>query len=129
VSKWRYFSYDTDRMLSCSCCGVRGMDDSFMHILDDLRHIVGFPLGISSGYRCPIHNSRVSSTGATGPHTTGKAVDIPVVGEKAMKVVEAAIARGFTGIGVKQNGAHGGRFIHVDMLTPQEGPRPWMWSY
>ena len=39
-----------------------------------------------------------------------------------------------TGIGVKQNGPAGKRFIHLDNLGSKYtkltgGPRPWLWSY
>jgi len=39
-----------------------------------------------------------------------------------------------TGIGVKQNGPAGKRFIHLDNLGISYtkltgGPRPWIWSY
>ena len=105
------------------------MDDGFMRDLDRLRAVVGFPLAVSSGYRCPAYNARLSSTGAAGPHTTGKAVDVPLVGSKALKLVETAASLGFTGIGINQRGPHNKRFIHLDKLTPQEGPRPWIWSY
>lgn len=129
MSDWRYFSYETDRMLTCPCCGERGMDADFMLDLDSLRAMLGFPLGISSGYRCPAYNASISSTGDDGPHTTGKAVDIPISGQKALDLVATARKMGFTGIGVKQNGPHNKRFIHLDKLSPKEGPRPWIWSY
>lgn len=105
------------------------MDADFMRDLDRLRAVVGFPLAISSGYRCPAYNTRISSTGSDGPHTTGKAVDVPIVGARALELLTTAEALGFTGIGVNQRGPHNKRFIHIDKLTPQEGPRPWVWSY
>lgn len=126
---WKYFNYETDKMLACPCCGKRGMDDDFMKKLDILRQWVDFPLSISSGYRCPKYNAKLSSTGETGPHTTGKAVDIPISGEKALEMVGEAITLGFSGVGVKQKGPHNKRFIHLDTLGPDEGPRPWIWSY
>ena len=126
---WQYFNYETDKMLACSCCGVQGMDEQFMSILDTLRHDLGFPFIITSGYRCPNHNSVVSSTGATGPHTTGKAIDIGVYGDDAYKLVTAAQDYGITGIGIKQNGSYQSRFIHLDILSRPEQPRPWIWSY
>lgn len=129
MSNWKHFSYETDKRLACTCCGKRGMDDDFMRDLDRLRGVLGFPLVISSGYRCPVWNNSVSSTGADGPHTTGKAVDIQIVGSRALELLTTAEALGFTGVGVNQRGPHNKRFIHIDKLTPQEGPRPWIWSY
>jgi uncharacterized protein YcbK (DUF882 family) len=104
------------------------MHPGFIQMLDDLRHEFGGPLFITSGYRCPEHNQRVSSTGPNGPHTSGKAVDIGIRGGDARLLLGLAIKAGFTGIGVQQKGS--GRFIHLDMLDDAPGqPRPWLWSY
>lgn len=126
MSNWEYFSYESDRALSCGCCGTRGMDDDFMLLLDRIRRTYGGPMVVTSGYRCPEYNTKVSSTGATGPHTTGRAVDIHVVGDEALRLIGAAIAEGATGIGVAQKGSWSGRFIHIDNLDEN---RPWAWSY
>jgi zinc D-Ala-D-Ala carboxypeptidase len=129
VSKWEFFS---NAELKCKCgkCGSTGneMDDQFMLKLTALRRLLGFPFIISSAYRCPAHNNAVSKTGSDGPHTTGKAVDIVVRGERAYELLHAAINAGFTGIGINQKGAN--RFIHLDTLTKEENyPRPALWSY
>ena len=115
--------------LSCNCgeCETR-MDEGFMLSLELLRIACGFPLHLSSAYRCPTYNNKVSSTGLDGPHTTGKAVDILVSAKKAFTVLEAALPLGFTGIGVSQKGSHSKRFIHLDSITPGS-TRPWVWSY
>ncbi len=112
----------------CKCgCGKSDMNRRFIETLQAIRDEYGKPIIITSGYRCPDHNSRVSSTGKTGPHTTGKAVDIAVSGNDAHKLLAVAIFNGMSGIGVKQKGPHDGRFLHLDTLT--SGPRPWVWSY
>jgi uncharacterized protein YcbK (DUF882 family) len=96
--------------------------------LDELRYMFGKPLTITSGYRCPAHNQSVSTTGATGPHTTGLAADIGISGRDAVVVLRMALQVGFTGIGVQQKG--GGRFLHVDLIPDSFGAkRPWIWSY
>jgi uncharacterized protein YcbK (DUF882 family) len=121
----RYF---TDAEFACRHCNQNRMDRAFLAMVDELRHRCGFPLTITSGYRCPTHNAAVSSTGAAGPHTTGRAVDIGVSRHRAHDVLRHALAMGFTGIGVQQKGAS--RFIHLDMLRePQHAPRPSVWSY
>ena len=98
--------------------------------LDDMRKAWGRPIIITSGYRCPAHNQRVSSTGAAGPHTTGRAVDLAVHGRDAFVIVRLALERGFTGLGFHQRGPHGGRFLHLDTLPDAPGqPRPWCWTY
>lgn len=107
----------------CQCgCGQAPMDPLFMARLQSLRTLLATPFAISSGYRCPDHNARVSSTGRTGPHTTGKAADIAVMRTVAHKVLTQAFQM-FPRIGVNQKGK--GRFVHVDSV---EGP-PTVWSY
>lgn len=113
---------------ACRCCGENRMDPVFLEEVDELRHRFGRPLTVASGYRCPRHNAEVSSTGRTGPHTTGRAVDLTVDRAPALEVLRIALALRFTGIGIQQKGA--GRFIHVDNLPNAPGqPRPAIWSY
>lgn len=123
---WRYFK---EAEFACRCgCGKNLIDHAFITELDDLRHHLGFALPISSGYRCPDHNARVSITGRTGPHTTGRAADIAVSHARAYDVLQAAMMMRFTGIGVNQKGS--ARFIHLDNLPNATGqPRPTVWSY
>lgn len=121
----RYFSLDE---FSCKHCRDNKIDELFVGLLDDLRHHLGFPLIISSGYRCPAHNAACSSTGLTGPHTTGMAADIAVDRGRAYEVLQAALMMKFSGIGINQKG--GSRFIHLDILPDAPGqPRPTVWSY
>lgn len=100
----------------------------FMEKVEALRVKLGFPLPVNSAARCPSHNARVSGTGRTGPHTTGRAIDLGVRGSQALSVLRAALEAGFTGIGVNQKGS--ARFIHLDDLPNAPGqPREWIWSY
>ena len=74
-----------------------------------------------SAFRCSNYNCEVSSTGPNGPHCdhngeVGRAVDILISGADALRLVEVAKKYGMTGIGVKQNGPAGKRFIHLDNL-------------
>lgn len=104
------------------------MDAKFMDRLELLRSAYGDQIKITSAYRSAEHNAEVSHTGAKGPHTTGRAVDIAVQGGSAHKLLKEALALGFTGIGIQQTG--GARFIHLDDLTLEDGfPRPMVWSY
>jgi len=122
---WKYFSYETDRMLACPCCHKEGMVPEFMQELDRLRESYDRPISISSGYRCPGYNDIMSGTGLDGPHTTGMAIDTPIRGNEAYILLKMAMNMGFTGIGVNQKG--GGRFLHLDRLGGEL--RPWIWSY
>jgi zinc D-Ala-D-Ala carboxypeptidase len=116
------------RELACRCgCGGLPKQD-FMDKVEKLRDRLGFQMPVTSGYRCPEYNNRISGTGRTGPHTTGRAIDIGVSHSRALEMIRMALSMGFTGIGVKQHGA--GRFIHLDDLPDAEGqPRPTCWSY
>lgn len=120
TKEWNHFELSE---FNCKCCGENKMDEEFITKLDALREAYGKGLKVSSGYRCPAHNSRVSSTGPNGPHTTGLAVDFAVDRADAHKLLALA-APLFRGIGVNQKGS--GRFLHLDDI--QEG-RPTAWSY
>lgn len=123
----RYFSLTE---FACRHCGLAQMHDGFLRRLDDLRHTLGAPLVVTSGYRCPIHNQAVSSSGPNGPHTTGRAADLRVHGGTALRLVALAEQMGFTGVGVRQHGPQDGRYVHLDDLPAAANrPRPWMWSY
>jgi uncharacterized protein YcbK (DUF882 family) len=100
------------------------MNSEFMGMLERVRLFTG-PLAVTSAYRCPEYNALVSHSGATGPHTTRRAVDIRIRGGDALALIQYALEEGMTGIGVKQHGDS--RFIHLDNLTTN--PRPWIWSY
>ena len=114
--------------LQCHCgCGGCQMDERFLERLEALRQAFGAPLRLSSAWRCPDYNERISATGRTGPHTTGHAVDVLISGKDAYRLIHLALSLGFTGIGISQHGPHEKRFIHLDDLT--DGPRPWVWSY
>lgn len=119
----------TMKEFECRCgCGRVPMDEGFLSKLDDLRARYGKPIIISSGYRCPDYNARVSTTGMDGPHTTGRAVDVAVSRGDAYLLLDHAFALGFTGLGIQQKGA--ARFIHLDNLPEATGrPRPTVWSY
>lgn len=122
---WQHFTRDE---FKCKHCGKNKIEDSFVDKLEALRVRVGFPLIVSSGYRCPTHNAAVSSTGPNGPHVTGRAVDFALSRHRAWEVLRAAMDMGFSGIGVQQKG--GGRFLHLDDLEePDHAPRPTLWSY
>ena len=118
--------------IKCSHCGQMPPDTDevaqFWMTLDTLRDYCGFPLPVSSGYRCPEHPIEKAKKGGPGPHSTGMAADIAVSGAKAWKLLDQAFPLDFTGIGVSQRGV--GRFIHLDMAPAKEGrPRPHVWSY
>jgi zinc D-Ala-D-Ala carboxypeptidase len=128
---WNSLQHFKEAEFTCHCgCGKADMEPTFMIWLDGLRRDLRRPMVVTSGYRCPEYNAKVSSTGLDGPHTKGKAADIGMSGAAAFFLVSLAMQRGVQGVGVKQHGPHERRFIHLDTLHHDEaGTRPWVWSY
>ncbi|MBS0289290.1 MAG: DUF882 domain-containing protein [Proteobacteria bacterium] len=125
---WEYFS-DDEMRCHCGCKRVE-MDPYFMSKLHSLRKLLEFPFLVTSGFRCPEYNEKISSTGTNGPHTTGRAVDIAISGKQAYLLVQYAANFHFLGIGIKQSGPDEKRYVHLDDLSEKEGfPRPRIWSY
>lgn len=115
---------------ACKGTGQCRMDPLFLDKLQTLRWSFGRPMIITSGYRDPGYNAKISATGVDGPHTFGKAADIAIDRTLAYDLLKLAIELGFTGIGVNQKGK--ARFLHLDTLSPSEAspaPRPTIWSY
>lgn len=129
TSPWKYFSLEE---LKCHCgkCGSTGMemDDSFMQWVVALREECNFPFMVSSAYRCPVFNNKLSTTGLNGPHTTGKAMDIACRGQEAMILIDKSLNKSLQGLGINQR--KDGRFIHLDMCGAEDNLlRPMIWSY
>ena len=125
-SFWHWANFRPEEF-ACKADGSLVVVPEFMDRLQRLRGDLGFPFVVMSGYRTPAYNASVSATGLNGPHTTGRAVDIRIAGRQAYDLIEAALAYDFTGIGVKQHGPWGARFLHLDDL--QGDKRPNLWSY
>ena len=117
----------TDLELACHHCGRLPPQD-FQDQLEAFRQAWGRPMRLSSCFRCPEYNARVSETGPDGPHTIG-AADVLIAGPAAFGFLLAAMHFGWTGIGIKQHGPMDQRFIHVDMLQDGRHPRPACWTY
>jgi zinc D-Ala-D-Ala carboxypeptidase len=124
AERWPNFSLDEMR---CKHTGMVMIVPEFMDRLQALRRALDFPLPITSGYRSQSHPVERAKP-KPGAHTTGRAVDIAVTGERAFRLVEAAPRFGFTGIGISQRSGHA-RFIHLDDVLEFHAPRPAIWSY
>ncbi|AUR87164.1 endolysin [Vibrio phage 1.097.O._10N.286.49.B3] len=123
MNEWPNFS---DAELNCQCCGDSNPNIEFVELMDlvqELRDELGFPLRVTSAYRCPDHPIE-SKKDKFGMHNTA-AIDINVHHEQALQLVELALAKGFTGIGINQKGSYNSRFIHLDL---REGART-LWTY
>lgn len=125
MKSWPYFNPRVDKMLTCSCgCGRMEMKDEFMNQIVLIREAVGIPFRITSGFRCPTHNARVSSTGEAGPHTWGRALDIAADSRMKSLIQTAASGIGFNRFGIAKT------FIHLDDLTEDDGfPEHVIWTY
>jgi len=118
--EWVNFKIDE---FKCSCCGLVDIHSDLLDLLQNARNTLG-SLQITSAYRCPEHNNNVSSTGLSGPHTTGKSVDIHVSNSQQRKQLIDYFTSKVTGLGIAKT------FIHIDILTSDEVPhRPNCWIY
>lgn len=123
MSEWKNFS---DEELQCKCCGTDNTSLEFRELMDivqELREELGFPFRVTSAYRCEDHPIEAKKD-KHGQHTIA-AIDINVWGDQAVQLIEAALAKGITGLGVNQKGPYHQRFIHLDV---RDGPRV-IWSY
>jgi len=118
--------YFAPKEVACKSSGEILIDLQFGAFMDALRKHLDKPLAVSSWYRTPEHNLRVSTSGSKGPHTTGAAADLKVHGADALKVVQFALQQGVQRIGVQQRSKHPSPYIHLDMS--RNNP-PAIWSY
>lgn len=129
--RWPKF---TKKEIACRCgnCDIESWKNINFASLDKLqtmRTALGFAMPVSSGYRCPNHESEAKKS-EPGAHGHGQGFDIRCSHEQALIILERAREFGFTGVGVKQKG--GGRFVHVDDMPNEphkNRPRPHIWSY
>jgi len=95
---------------ACKCgCGYCAVSPRLIELLERLRALLGgHPVIITSGCRCPAHNTRVKGA-ANSQHLYGNAADIKVAGVPPDNVAQAAEQAGFNGIGRYKT------FTHVDI--------------
>jgi len=122
---WEFFSVQE---LKCKGTDEINMDEQFMKKLVALRKELNQPMIVTSGYRHAAYNQVVGGV-RNSPHIYGKAVDIACHGKKAYSIIRLGIKYGFTGFGVKQHGPYEKRFIHLDTMSNDDHPRPYIWSY
>ena len=138
MAEWddiKFFIEDEFRCQCTQCGGHENMHATFMRYLDQFREYLGIPFIITSGYRCPLHPVERRKT-SPGPHSTGMAADIAIMGMSAHTLVYALgefrkeTGIQFNGVGLDQRGDVDDRYIHLDIC--QEGPnrlRPSIWTY
>lgn len=104
----RFFSR---RELACHHCGELQVNEDALRRLDVMRDILGHPIYVISGYRCPVHNAAVGGA-AKSLHLTGQAFDIRADVPFA-SLFSAAQGAGWTGFGFYP------RHMHVDNGKPR----------
>ena len=119
-------SYFSREELACKHCGAYVFDEDFLELINSIREECGFPLHVSSGYRCPEHPKEAAKENP-GSHSTGRAVDLQVSHEKAHRVLVVALEHGVKRVGVHQKGPLKERFIHLDCADMFYSPT--VWSY
>lgn len=114
----------------CRCgCGRANVRPFFLERLDALRELCGFPIILSSGFRCPEYNKAVGGGEFSG-HPEGLAADIQCSHDRAWSILNNGMRVGFAGVGVKQHGPINERFIHFDDCpSMSQRPRPTVWTY
>lgn len=96
-----------------------------MDRLQQLRNGYARPIIVTSGFRCPDYDK---SIGGAGVHPRGCAADIKVSGENVYHLLGSAYALDMRGIGLKQHGPLGGRYMHLDDLGGRTRPRVWTYG-
>lgn len=130
--RWDTLNFIPEEFM-CRCgCETMEMADSHIMILQDIRNSYGKAMHVTSGYRCeahPVERKKIDKGGKPGSHYSGYAADVACVGTDAMRLLRISINNPkITGIGLKQNGPHNTRFIHLDSLQEVTN-RPTIWSY
>lgn len=118
MTDWPHF---TAKELACRCGCDAKMHPEFMETLERVRVCYGSPMVINSAVRCFDYNAKVGGA-VESMHLKGRAVDVSISGADALDLIEAALACGINGVGVKQHGQ--GRFLHLD-----DRAKPTIWSY
>ena len=112
----KYKNFDESEF-ACNHCNQlpeQGIDDRLIKILNTAREIVGAPIHVTSGYRCPVHNKNVGGA-PQSYHMRGQAADvycdgIDVYGLK--KAIRTAMEQECIEGGLQEYDNQG--FVHVD---------------
>ena len=103
--------YFTDSEMTCKCgCGVTVVSSRLFPVLDRIRDLVGKPVYILSGFRCPSHNADVGGV-SDSQHLLGTAADITYDGIDVDLLSNYAIDSGASGVGSYFDQG----FVHVDV--------------
>lgn len=99
--------------LQCKVTGLCEMSQDFLDKLEAIRILYGKPLHPTSAYRHPSHPVEKRKP-SPGYHSQGRAIDLAVYGEDAIKILQLALEHGMRGIGLYQVGSFDERYVHLD---------------
>ena len=102
----------------CGKCSATVHDEALSFGLQKIRTHFGSPMIISSGYRCPTHNTNVGGS-SKSYHVKGMAADIVMPGVNVSEICAYAESIGFYGIGMYDDG-----YVHLD-TRPKEKKAFW----
>lgn len=109
---YRWPNFITDKKsLACRHCGEFWYDPDYFDALQRTRDIVGVPVIVNSGHRCPEYNAKISKQAqATTSQHLRLAFDLSLTdfSRPPHHLLAACITAGFTSIGLATT------FIHVD---------------
>lgn len=109
--------YFNESELACNgpeCEGMNnvgeGISPRLMNVLDAIRSVIGQPIYVNSGYRCPVHNANVGGV-PNSQHVDGTAADLTYDGIDVDYLARVAEECGADGIGKYWSQG----FCHVDV--------------
>lgn len=121
------FHPNTDPKLLCTCgdarCDKRSVNQDSLNRLQLVRDAAGRPLKVTSGGRCPFHESERKRT-KPADHQKGQGIDIAIYGGlERGELVKIGIACGFNAIGVAKT------FVHLGYRPELSDGEIMMWTY
>ncbi len=114
--------YFDETEYACKCpCNVAYVEPRLLDVMDRARRIVGRPIIITSGFRCPEHNKAVGGKPESA-HLTGEAWDILAeTSRDRFRLLQAFFSLGVQRIGIGQ------AFLHIDVSLKL--PQQVIWLY
>lgn len=113
----------------CPCCGYALVDTELVIVLERIRQLLGVPVRINSGYRCPAHNTKVGGA-RMSRHLLGCAADITWAGIILNTKENSVFRQQLPSVTVTWNSklygiGWGKSYIHVDTDVTRKNLTQW----